>query len=260
VLSPYLFNWFINDLPKPRDCCLALYADDTSLISSVDRKNIPELVNILQNGLITLDNYFSHWKIKINNSKTECILFTHSTIAQRLKNTHKISINNVQLDWKSHGKFLGIFLDQRLTMKVNCMESIKKTKKAISLIYSLLKKHNKISVRNKLLLYKSYLRPILTYGCPAWANIAKSHLKKIQTVQNKCLRMALNAPYCTRISELHKNASIPTINEFINKLTDRFYLRSSTSENILINRLGNYNNSTLNFRVKHKLPKKKLIN
>jgi hypothetical protein len=76
--------------------------------------------------------------------------------------------------------------------------------------------------------------------------------------QNKCLRMALNAPYCTLIEKLHIKASIPTISQFVEKLTEKFYLRSSTSENRLVSRLGKYDNSTFNFRIKHKLPKKGL--
>ena len=35
LLSPHLFNIFINDIPKPKNCKVAIYADDTALYTKV---------------------------------------------------------------------------------------------------------------------------------------------------------------------------------------------------------------------------------
>ena len=40
LLSPFLFNVFINDVPIPKKCYLAIYADDTALFCDVPWKNI----------------------------------------------------------------------------------------------------------------------------------------------------------------------------------------------------------------------------
>lgn len=68
--------------------------------------------------------------------------------------------------------------------------------------------------------------------------------------------MALDMPYDTKITTLHKLADIPTIEEFIEKNADRFYSNASSNDNDLIRPLGNYTNLTLPFRLKHSLPRK----
>ena len=95
LLSPHLFNMFINEIPKPKRCKLALYADDSALIAnSLNPSSLPSLCCVLSVGLKELNTFFECWKIKINSSKTEAILFTHSKLMQRNKDTDKISFNN----------------------------------------------------------------------------------------------------------------------------------------------------------------------
>ena len=82
VLSPILFNLFLNDLPSIFDnkcdpCklqdidinCL-LYADDLVLISQSQ--------DSLQNALDHLDGYCRKWKLTINTTKTKPIIFNKS--------------------------------------------------------------------------------------------------------------------------------------------------------------------------------------
>lgn len=45
----------------------------------------------------------------------------------------------------------------------------------------------------------------------------------LQTMHNKCLRMALNKPYYIKITELHDIAGIPTVDEFFRKNAENFY-------------------------------------
>ena len=51
LLSPHLFNFFINGIPKPKNCDLAIYADDTALFSNVPSQDIEQLMTNLQYGL-----------------------------------------------------------------------------------------------------------------------------------------------------------------------------------------------------------------
>jgi hypothetical protein len=67
--------------------------------------------------------------------------------------------------------------------------------------------------------------------------------------------MALNARYRTRITKLHKKANVPTMNEFITKLSESFYKRCSYSENNLIKRLGVTKLDTSK-KIKHRFPQR----
>ena len=126
LLSPHLFNIIINGIPKPKNCELAIYADDTALFTNVDSQDIDQLITNLEHGLRKIKKYFADWKIKINESKTEAIIFTHSTIMQKKMKNRQLSYNNIDLKWEDNVKYLGIHLDKKLTMSYNITNSIKK--------------------------------------------------------------------------------------------------------------------------------------
>ena len=51
-----------------------------------------------------------------------------------------------------------------------------------------------LSVRNGVLLYKQLIRP-MDYACPAWRSAARSHVRRLQVLQSKCLRLVTGAPW-----------------------------------------------------------------
>ena len=257
-LSPFLFNLYINDVPIPRHCKIAVYADDTALYSSIENYNLPELVNRMESGLAEIESYFSSWKIGLNTTKTESILFTKSKIMIDKLDANRIHFKGTTLEWQNVVKYLGVLLDSKLLMKQNIENNIVKARKATGLLYSLLKKNSAVPLKSKITLYRSYIRPILTYACPVYANAAKLHIKKLQVAQNKNLRMVLSAPYRTQSHLLHKRTNIPTIKDFIAKLTKSFYRNSARSENELVKRLGEYSSRSPFPRLKHKLPRPSL--
>jgi retron-type reverse transcriptase len=72
VLSPILYNIYVNDPPQTQGVHLALFADDTCLYAT-DRKE-GFIVRKLQRGLTSIEA----WNIKINEDKTQGIYFSHS--------------------------------------------------------------------------------------------------------------------------------------------------------------------------------------
>ncbi|GFT46203.1 uncharacterized protein TNCV_1851041 [Trichonephila clavipes] len=56
-------------------------------------------------------------------------------------------------------------------------------------------RNSPLSLENKVILYKQVLRPIITYASPVWGAAAATHMKKIQVIQNKILRLITNAPW-----------------------------------------------------------------
>jgi Reverse transcriptase (RNA-dependent DNA polymerase) len=254
-LSPFLFNIFINDIPVPKHCKIAIYADDTALISSIKNYDLPTLVERMDSGLKEIESHFSSWKIKLNSAKTESIFFTKSTIMQKKLDLTRIKINDEELEWKNSVKYLGVVLDSKLTFKANLSENHLKSRKAMAILYCLLKRNSTLGLREKVTLYRSYIRPIMTYACPVFANCADCHMRRLQVLQNKCLRMVPNAHFRTRISSLHHKTGIPMIKSFVNKLTESFYKKSSYSENKLVSRLCDYSRQSNLIRPKHRLPR-----
>jgi len=58
----------------------------------------------------------------------------------------------------------------------------------------LLNRKSDLLVRNGALLYKQLIRPMMDYACPAWRSAACSHVRRLQVLQSKCLRLATGAP------------------------------------------------------------------
>lgn len=256
ILSPHLFSIFVNDIPQPKDCQLAMYADDTAIYCKRPWKNIKSIRKILVRALETTSEYFGDWKIKLNDSKTEFIMFTRSSKMIQKLGSFKPSFRNKIFDWKSVVTYLGVNLDTKLTFKSHIDKVVNMTKGIVKTLYCLLKKNNTVSKHSKISVYRSIIRPIMTYACTIFNNCAFTHFKKLQIQQNKCLRLVLNSDRYTRITKLHSDSGIPTIRDFVDKLNRAFYERATSHTNRLINSLGKYTLDDVGRRVKHRLPLK----
>lgn len=258
IIAPHLFNLFINDIPQLSSGNLALFADDTAFTVQVPWKSLKSAKKKLTEAACKFQEFFESWKIFLNESKTEFIIFSKSTKMLRMLQSDKVSYNNQQFEWSPTVKYLGITLDSKLLFKSHIEKSIATASGiSFSTLYCLISRKSSVPKSIKALIYKLYIRPILTYGCPVFANSAKVHVKKIQTFQNKILRMINNVNWSDFVSsnELHEMSKVPYICDFINKLTENFYRKASYHPNRVFSSLGNYNRDSLGFQVKHKLPK-----
>ena len=57
-------------------------------------------------------------------------------------------------------------------------------------------------------LYKMWIIPIALYDTPAYYSAAKTHINKIQIIQNSALRVALRRTRRTHIEDLHQEGSL----------------------------------------------------
>jgi hypothetical protein len=62
-------------------------------------------------------------------------------------------------------------------------------------MYWLIGRDSKLSLENKILLYKTIIKPIWTYGVKIWGCASKSNISIIQRSQSKILRMIAYAPW-----------------------------------------------------------------
>ena len=217
--SPILYNIYISDCPRLTDCDIAFYADDTAFFKSSSLR--AEITIPLRNAVRDYINYFSLWKISLNVSKTVAAFFTNRR--RREIPRRPLNIDGSAIQWTHEPvKYLGMLFDKRVTMRQHIQYVIDKTSKAVRILYPLLNRKSQLNKSNKILLYKVALRPILSYGGPILSTIAPTHIKKLQIMQNKILRMCLEKPRYTRINELHEEAGVETMSVFINKLNSKF--------------------------------------
>ena len=71
------------------------------------------------------------------------------------------------------------------------------------------------------LFYQSYIRTKICYGASALGSMAMTHMKKLETVQNACLRLMLGARKTSPVLSLQAEASIPPLIKYTQYLTGR---------------------------------------
>ena len=159
VLGPLLFLIYINDLPDNLVCRTKLFADDTSIFSTV-YESTSSSVN-LNKDLSTIKNWAFQWKMAFNpdpNKQATEVIFSRK---RKPVNHPILYFNNSPVTVAPFQKHLGLILDEKLTFGHHLNEKISKANKGIGLIKRL---HSFLPQKFLLVIYKSFVRPHLDYG------------------------------------------------------------------------------------------------
>lgn len=208
-------------------CTLSLFADDSAI--SYEGRFIRTLVSNLQSGINSYINYLYTWKICVNGAKTQAIVFPHKQ-SQRLVPTSNIQVQNTAIEWTPEVRYLGLILDNKLLFRTHVDDRVTKSIVLLKKLYPLINRRSKVSTRNKLAIYKQIVAPMLEYASPVWGGCARTHVQKLQVVQNKFLRMIFNSPPRTRTTELHQLANLDPIAVKISSHTDKVLTRALISD------------------------------
>lgn len=100
-------------------------------------------------------------------------------------------------------------------------------------MYWLLGPKSQLSLENKILLYKTILKPIWTYGIQLWGTASNSNIEILQRFQSKTLRSIANAPWFVTNNTLHNDFKIPTVKCEIKKVSCSYLERLSNHINPL---------------------------
>jgi hypothetical protein len=108
-------------------------------------------------------------------------------------------------------KYLGLYFDRRLTWKIHIVTKKKQLLHKTRELKWLIGKTSPLSLENKLLLYKTVLKPIWTYGIELWGCTVKSNITIIQRYQSKLLKTMTNAPRYVSCHTVHTDLRIPYV-------------------------------------------------
>jgi hypothetical protein len=115
-----------------------------------------------------------------------------------------LHFQNSAIPWTTSIKYLGLLLDSKLLFTKHLQATLHKATGTFHKIFRLLARDSALSVPNKLLLFKSLLRPIITCAAPIWRSTSHTNYRCLQVFQSKCLRVIGNLPQRTPILQLHK--------------------------------------------------------
>ena len=159
ILGPLLFLMYINDLPDNLNSLIKLFADDTSLFSTVYDPN--HSAKVLNDDLNKISEWAYKWKMLLNphlTKQAQEVIFSRKNI----KTDHPIVyFNEAPVAHTTCQKHLGMHLDEKLNFNHHINEKIAKANKGIGRIRKLVQVLPKQSL---ITIYKSFIRPHLDYS------------------------------------------------------------------------------------------------
>jgi hypothetical protein len=201
IVSPVLFSLYVNDMPKPfLHVELALYVNGTALVATSHNPSL--LVDYLEAYLCSLEHWLRDSRISVNVSKITVMLFT-----RRIQRPRPIQFLGEPIAWVETARHLAVTLDTRLTWSAPINEVGRKAAQTLGVLGPLLNRSG-LSIRNVVVLYKQLIRPVMDYACPVWRSAVRSHVRKLQVLQSKCLCIATNAPWYVGNWQIHEDLGI----------------------------------------------------
>jgi hypothetical protein len=101
-------------------------------------------------------------------------------------------------------------------------------------MYWLLGRKSQLSLRNKLLLNKSILKPIWTYGIRLWGTASTSNIEIVERIQSKDLRMIADAPWYVPNTLIRRDLQIPSVKEEISHYSSHYSVRLTAHPNHIL--------------------------
>lgn len=224
-LGPYLYNIFTSDIPKPKRGFIGTFADDTALAER--DKDIFISNHRLQKAIDEMVEWVSDNGATLNACKSAHTVFTNRKIPQL-----PVLIEDEQVPYVTSARYLGVYLDSRLTFKDHIRIKVKELNKKYKKMYWLLGKRSKLSKKNKILLYNQILKPIWQYASQLWGCASKSNINKVERFQSKVLREIIGVPWFVRNEDIRRELEVPTVRQVIAETTKRYECRIEKHINV----------------------------
>ena len=205
ILSPLLFNLMISDIPSHPDITLHIYADDITIVCS--KSTTKETKEILQKYLNDLSRWCDEWGLTISPSKTFMQMYTRKRISSPI-----LRINQNVIQYKREIRLLGLIFDSPLLSwkahiedtRINCIKRMNCLKSLASTNYG-------ASFKMLRLFHISYIRAKADYGSIMFAGANPGLLRKLETLQNSCIRLIIGARNTSPILSIQAEAHLPPL-------------------------------------------------
>ena len=217
VLGPLLFLIFVNDLPNVSKFDTTLFADDTNF--HLSHHNI----NILQSQVAEEIKKINYWvnsnQLTINYKKSCYMIIGKKT---QVATDFKPSINHNLIQQTDNLRYLGIYLDNKLSWKSHIEILSTKLSKICGIIYKL---RHYVPLSTLKSVYFSLFHSQLQYSLLNWGRATKTHLHKLEILQNKIIRACYFRPRFQHSNLLYSKLGVLKLDDMIKMELAKFIFK-----------------------------------
>ena len=213
ILSPFLFNFFIDDLLircknlgigatiGNYNTCILAYCDDL-LIQASNETHMNRL-------LVCCHEYASEWKLEFNATKSVSYSLTRTILSN-------FELGNVPIPTSNGFVYLGLPIGDDKFSENFFMEKMKKCEKSLFSLRFLGCRRNALDPNTIAFIFKQFCQSTLNFGLE-FCFIKNSILKCLNTRQNILIKNVLGIKYFARIKPLLNELKIETIEQLYYK-------------------------------------------
>ena len=212
ILSPLLFNIFISDLPKSlgEGDSSPVHIDENKTLNSLiwadDLLMVSETESGLNNMLKNLENYTKANLIKVNLSKTKCMIFNKTGRLIR----RKFCLGHEKVEVVREYKYLGFLITTSFSMHAALTDLKDKGMRSYGAMKTklgcLFRKHILITTH----LFDSLVKPVLLYASDFWGSLKLPKYNPVENLHIKFCKELLGVQVqTTNIAVLSEIGRIP---------------------------------------------------
>lgn len=185
VLGPTLWNILYDSLFKiklPEEATLVGFADDVVLI--IKAKNEEILTNTANRSLLRVSDWMESKHLELAPEKTEAVVLT----SRRKMEPITFDLNGTVIRPSKAIKYLGVWLDTKMTFAEHVSKTITKGEKTVSALASLMPNIGGPRASKRRVI-SSVVHSQVLYGAPAWHTVTqnKTLSQKLTSLQRKML-------------------------------------------------------------------------
>ncbi len=189
VLGPTLFLIFINDLPSciKNDC--SIFADDTTVYSTGQSRNI--ITKSLSPDMDRAAHWASSWGMLYNAEKSEVMTISKAKPPTEISGTNneEVTMNGAELPSCRVHKHLGVLINSSLTWGDHINEVYTKCARQTGALRKLRGKVTRSAIEK---IYKGFIQPRLEYACAVWSGGNTTKLRRLH--ERFCRHFQVNLP------------------------------------------------------------------
>lgn len=215
VLSPLLWNIILDEMLVDFDlpnCELIAYADDVTVVCW--DKNEAQLRNRIIDAMHRIKRWCESRKLAFCSEKTN-LMYVHC------EENEPITIGRSVVEPVLQVKILGVtFGDHKYKKRLNfhphVLDLIARATRAKNVLFALARKSWGINSQKRLLLFRTVIRPMLTYASEIWFSHLFQYSKdKLDSLQYDFLKHAIQAFNSVSYAVTHVMADTPKLCDFI---------------------------------------------